>query len=120
MTAGEGSSEPTVADVLAEEAEAAAFGGEMLRDVRLRVWAELGRARLPVGRAVGLVPGSVLEVDRGVDDPVDLYVNGRRLALGRLVLTEDGDWAVRIESICSESPADQTTHASMSGLHSHR
>jgi flagellar motor switch protein FliN len=71
----------------------------LLHGVSLRVWAELGRARLPIGRAVGLAPGAVL--DRGVDDPVDLYVNGRRLALGRLLLTEDGEWAVRVESIAS-------------------
>lgn len=77
--------------------------GGMLHGVGLRVWAELGRARLPVGRAVGLAPGAVLELDRGVDDPVDLYVNGRRLALGRLLLTEDGEWAVRVESISPET-----------------
>jgi flagellar motor switch protein FliN/FliY len=78
--------------------------GRLLRSVGLRVWAELGRARLPVGRAVGLAPGSVLELDRGVDDPVDVYVNGRRLALGRLLLTDDGEWAVRVESV-SPDPA---------------
>jgi flagellar motor switch protein FliN/FliY len=77
--------------------------GRLLSGVALRVWAELGRARLPVGRAVGLAPGAVLELDRGVDDPVDLYVNGRRLALGRLLLTEDGEWAVRVESISPQS-----------------
>ena len=75
----------------------------LLHDVLLRVWAELGRARLPIGRAVGLAPGAVLELDRGVDDPVDLYVNGRRLALGRLLLTEDGEWAVRVESIAAQT-----------------
>jgi flagellar motor switch protein FliN len=78
--------------------------GLLLRSVGLRVWAELGRARLPIGRAVGLAPGAVLELDRGVDDPVDLYVNGRRLALGRLLLTDDGEWAVRVESV-SPDPA---------------
>jgi flagellar motor switch protein FliN len=79
--------------------------GLLLRGVGLRVWAELGRARLPVGRAVGLGPGAVLELDRGVDDPVDLYVNGRRLALGRLLLTEDGEWAVRVESVSPDPDA---------------
>jgi flagellar motor switch protein FliN/FliY len=76
--------------------------GRLIRHVGLRVWAELGRARLPVGRAVGLAPGAVVELDRGVEEPVDLYVNGRRLAVGRLLTTEDGEWAVRIESVSSE------------------
>jgi flagellar motor switch protein FliN/FliY len=74
-------------------------GGEVLRDVALRVWAELGRAKMPVGRAVGLATGSVVELDRNVDDPVDLFVNGRRFASGRLLLAEDGEWAVRIDEI---------------------
>jgi flagellar motor switch protein FliN/FliY len=82
-----------------QAAEGGAFGGDVLRGVGLRVWAELGRARLPIGRAVGLSPGSVVELDRAADDPVDLYLNGRRFASGRLMLAEDGEWAVRIEEI---------------------
>lgn len=74
---------------------------EVLRGVALRVWAELGRANLPVGRAVGLASGSIVELDRAVDDPVDLFVNGRLFASGRLVLADDGEWAVRIEEISS-------------------
>jgi flagellar motor switch protein FliN/FliY len=74
-------------------------GGEVLRDVALRVWAELGRARPAIGRTVDLAPGSVLELDRGVDDPVELFVNGRRFAAGRLLVAEDGDWAVRIDTV---------------------
>jgi flagellar motor switch protein FliN/FliY len=75
------------------------FGGDVLRGVSLRVWGELGRASMPVGRAVGLASGSVVELDRGVDDPVDLYVNGRRFAVGRLLLADDGEWAVQIDAI---------------------
>ena len=74
-------------------------GTSVLRGVALRVWAELGRARPPVGRTVGLAPGSVLELDRSIDDPVDVYVNGRRYATGRLLVTDDGDWAVEIEAV---------------------
>jgi flagellar motor switch protein FliN/FliY len=79
-------------------------GGDVLRGVSLRVWAELGRATLPVGRAVGLASGSIVELDRAVDDPVDLFVNGRRFASGRLMLADDGEWAVQIDEISSEAP----------------
>jgi flagellar motor switch protein FliN len=96
-------------EVLREGAAAGAvFGGDVLRGVGLRVWAELGRAQLPVGRAVGLARGSVLELDRGIDEPVDLYVNGRRFALGRLLLTDDGEWAVQIERLAPEIPTPIT------------
>lgn len=74
---------------------------EALRDIRVRVWAELGRTRVSLGAAPELPPGAVLELDRKADDPVDLYVNGLRFASGRLVLTEEGEWALRIEEISS-------------------
>jgi flagellar motor switch protein FliN/FliY len=70
-----------------------------LRDVKLRVWAEIGRTRMPMARAVGIRPGEVVELDRDAEDPVDLYVNGRRFATGTLLRVDDGDWAVRIESL---------------------
>ena len=76
-----------------------AFDADLLRGVSLRVWAELGRAVPPIGRTVGLQEGSVLELDKAVDDPVDLYVNGRRFATGTLLVVDDGEWAVQIESI---------------------
>jgi flagellar motor switch protein FliN/FliY len=76
-----------------------AFDADALRDVDLRITVELGRTLLSVGRAVGLEPGAVVELDRDVDDPIDLLVNGRRFAVGRLVLTEDGEWAVRVEEV---------------------
>jgi len=47
---------------------------------------------------VSLGTGAVVDLDRAPDDPVDLYVNGRRFATGRLLLVED-EWAVRIESV---------------------
>ena len=73
--------------------------GENLREVPLRVWAELGRTRLPLARAVSLPPGSVVELDRRAEDLVDVFVSGRRFARGVLVLAEDGEWAVRVEEL---------------------
>lgn len=73
-----------------------------LQGVGLRVWAEIGRAWMPMARAVGIQPGAVVELDRDADDPVDLYVNGRRFATGRLLQVDGSDWAVRIESIADD------------------
>jgi flagellar motor switch protein FliN/FliY len=94
---------------------------DALRDIRVRVWAELGRTRVSLGEAPALPPGAVLELDRKADDPVDLYVNGLRFASGRLVLTDEGEWALRLEevagrregfrppAIASESPVGDAT-----------
>jgi len=72
---------------------------DALRDIRVRVWAELGRTHVSLGEAPRLPQGSVLELDRKADDPVDLYVNGLRFASGRLVVSEEGEWALRIDEI---------------------
>ncbi|MDO8211398.1 FliM/FliN family flagellar motor switch protein [Conexibacter sp. CPCC 206217] len=72
---------------------------EALRDIRVRVWAELGRARVPLRDAPEMPAGMVLELDRKADEPVDLYVNGLRFASGQLVLTDDGEWALRLADV---------------------
>ncbi|MDA0182181.1 FliM/FliN family flagellar motor switch protein [Solirubrobacter phytolaccae] len=70
-----------------------------LSGIPVRVWAELGRARMPSAQIVGLPPGAVVELDRLADDAIDLYVNGTRFATGRLVVVDGTDWAVRIEHV---------------------
>jgi flagellar motor switch protein FliN len=75
---------------------------EVLGGINLRVWAELGRARMPLGGALGLPVGAVLDLDRSADAPVDLYVNGMRFARAQLLVTEEGEWAVSLQSLESE------------------
>jgi flagellar motor switch protein FliN/FliY len=72
---------------------------EALGDTTLRVWAELGRARMPLGKALSMPLGAVVDLDRGADAPVDLFVNGMRFAQGHLVLTDDGEWAVCVDAV---------------------
>jgi flagellar motor switch protein FliN/FliY len=72
---------------------------EALGSISLRVWAELGRARMPLGSALGLPVGAVLDLDRAADAPVDLYVNGVCFGRGQLLVTEDGEWAVSLEAL---------------------
>lgn len=73
-----------------------------LRGVNVRVWAELGRALMPTGHVVGLPSGAIVELDRDAEDAVDLYVDGQHYATGRLVVTDDESWGVRIEKILAE------------------
>jgi flagellar motor switch protein FliN/FliY len=87
---------------------AAAAGAPSLTGIPVRVWAELGQAEMPSAQVVGLPAGAVVELDRGADEPIDLYVNGRRFATGRLMIVDGTDWAVHIDTILT-SP--QPTHA---------
>jgi flagellar motor switch protein FliN len=75
---------------------------EALGGISLRVWAELGRTHMPLGAALGLPVGAVVDLDRAADAPVDLYVNGTRFARGQLIVTDDGEWAVSIDGLDSE------------------
>jgi flagellar motor switch protein FliN/FliY len=70
-----------------------------LAGIPVRVWAELGRARMPSAQVVGLPAGAVVELDKQADDAIDLYVNGTHFATGRLVVVDGTDWAVRIEHV---------------------
>ena len=86
---------------------------DILRGVPLRVCAEIGRATMPMADAVSLPDGGLIELDRGADEPVDVLVNGRRFATGRLVLVDD-EWAVRIEEVLLDaSDLPQTTSTSI-------
>jgi flagellar motor switch protein FliM len=70
-----------------------------LGEVPVRFWAELGRARASLATVVGLAAGSVVELDRRIDDPIGLYVNGLRFAQGSLLITEDDEWALQIAEV---------------------
>ncbi len=67
--------------------------------VPVRVWAELGRAKLPLGHALELPPGTVLELDQAAEAPIELFVNGLCFAHGTLEVTAEGEWAVQIDTL---------------------
>jgi flagellar motor switch protein FliN/FliY len=69
-----------------------------LLDTTLRVWAEIGRTRMPAASVVGMAEGAIIDLDCESDEPADLYVNGRHLGTGRLILV-DGEWALRVETL---------------------
>jgi len=72
---------------------------DALRDINLRVWAELGRTRLALGQALELPVGAVVDLDRSADAPVDLFVNGLCFGHGHLLVTDDGEWAIRVDAL---------------------
>jgi flagellar motor switch protein FliN len=71
---------------------------DALLDVNVRVWAELGRTRMPLADAVALNEGVLVDLDREHHEPVDLFVNGLQYARGRLVKVE-GEWALMVDEV---------------------
>jgi flagellar motor switch protein FliN/FliY len=59
---------------------------------------ELGRTSMNVEDILRLGPGWVVELDHPADAPVDLYVHGKRVAKGEIVVVDDF-YGVRITSV---------------------
>jgi flagellar motor switch/type III secretory pathway protein FliN len=96
-------------DIDAEQFPTGELEPSALMDMRLRVWAEIGRAQMPAAFVVGMPKGAIIDLDCGPDEPADLFVNGRHFGTGRLVLVE-GEWALRVETIDADvAPAVEQT-----------
>ncbi len=67
-------------------------------DLRLPVVIELGRTRMLIKDIVELTPGSVIELNKLVGEPVDLFVNGTRFAQGEVVVIDE-NFGVRITEL---------------------
>lgn len=70
----------------------------VLHDVELVVTAELGRTTMQVRDLLGLAPGMVVEIDRAAGSPIDLLVNGRKIAAGEVVVIDE-EFGIRITEI---------------------
>ena len=72
-------------------------------DVRI----ELGRTEMYIEDVVRLEVGSVIELDKLAGDPVDIYVNGRLVARGEVIVLND-NFCVRVNDILSPIPELET------------
>jgi len=85
---------------------------ELLLDVELPVSVSFGRAALKLHDAIKLITGSLIELDRGLSDPVELLVNNCVIARGEVVVIE-GNYGVRITEIVSQKERLQQTRRYM-------
>ncbi len=72
----------------------------VLMDVQLPVSIRFGETEMILEEIVKLGVGSVIELNSGIDQPVELIVNNRILARGEIV-TVDGFYGIRITEITS-------------------
>jgi flagellar motor switch protein FliN len=81
-----------------EDSPDAELKPELLWGIQLRVRVELGRRSLALKDALRLGAGSVIDLERGGDDPVNLYVNDQLLARG-VVMVVDDHFCVRVTEV---------------------
>ncbi|WP_074692272.1 flagellar motor switch phosphatase FliY [Alicyclobacillus hesperidum] len=70
----------------------------LLYDVPLNVTVELGRAKKMIREILELAPGSILELDKLAGEPVDIYVNNKKIAIGEVVVIDE-NFGVRVTDI---------------------
>jgi flagellar motor switch protein FliN/FliY len=80
---------------LVEEAEKRtdANGGELnldsLLDVPIDISIEIGRTKMTIGELLSLSKGSIVELKKSAGESVDIYVNGKLLGKGEVVVVNE-------------------------------
>ena len=75
---------------------------DLLLDIELQLVVRMGQTEMQMGELLKLTPGSILEMNRSADAPVELLVNGKLIARGEVVVV-DGNFAFRITEIESKA-----------------
>ncbi len=71
---------------------------DLLMDVELGVALRFGSRRLLLREVLDLNPGSVIALDRQVEEPVDMLLDGRIIARGEVVVV-DGNYGFRVNEL---------------------
>ena len=78
----------------------------LVLDVELNVLLRFGQRQLSLREVLDLTCGSVIELDRRVDEPVELLLDGRVIARGEAAIV-DGNYGMRVTEIIPPASAGQ-------------
>ncbi|MGI6491277.1 MAG: flagellar motor switch phosphatase FliY [Peptococcaceae bacterium] len=74
---------------------------DLILDIHLKVTVVLGRTKWPIKDILALTPGSVIELQSLVDEPVEVLVNGTLVAWGEVVVINE-NFGVRLTGIVKQ------------------
>ena len=92
VAAGRGASAPAVAK--------AADNLDLILGIEMPLTVRFGEAVLTLDALGHLAPGSLVELSRQPDDPVEILINGRLVARGQVVVVS-GNYGVRVTEVAS-------------------
>lgn len=78
---------------------------DLIRDVELDLRIEFGRTNMYLEDVLKLRKGSVVPLDKLAGDPVDIFVNGRLIAKGEVLVLND-NFCVRVAELIAGEPAN--------------
>jgi len=73
---------------------------DFLLDIPLEITVELGRTRIQIGDLLKLGQGSVVELEKLTNEPVDIYINQKLMGHGEVVVVNE-KFAIRLTNIIS-------------------
>lgn len=73
---------------------------DLIMDVSVSVALEVGRAQVTVRELLQMTQGSIIELDRLAGEPLDVFVNGVRVARGEVVVVNER-FGVRLTEVVS-------------------
>ena len=83
---------------------------DVILDIDLPVVVRFGRTEMPIRALSRLGPGSVIDLGRSPDDPVEVLVSNRIVARGEVVIV-GGNYGVRILDVASQSERARSMEA---------
>jgi flagellar motor switch protein FliN len=75
---------------------------DRLLDIPLEVTVEIGRTKLALKELLALGAGSVIELAKAADEPLDVLVNGKPVARGEAVMVND-KFGIRLTDVSTPS-----------------
>jgi flagellar motor switch protein FliN/FliY len=107
-------SESSIANVELQQLEGGASGGgepanggplhdgagdlSLVLDVPVELAVEIGRTRMTIREMLAIAPGSIIALNRIAGEPVDLLVNGKRIARGEVVAIDE-EFGLRVTEV---------------------
>lgn len=84
-----------------------AAGPSLIMDIPVEVQIVLGSTEMAVSDLIGLQKGSTVALNRRVGEPVDVMVNGRRIARGEITVLENDPsrFGIRLTEITTSAKA---------------
>lgn len=74
---------------------------DILLDIPITITVEIGSKSMPIEEILKLAPSSVIDLDRYLNEPIDLKVNGVLVAKGELYQVDD-NFAIKITEILTK------------------